>query len=302
VKKFSIFTGLIPVIIISDKTLIIMKKLFFAIILIATTFSYSQEYLPMLDDGNAWGAKTFDLYGPTTYYQFSLGEEVNTNNNTYKRIYLDGNPLECLIREDNGIIYHIDSNNVEKILFDFTLEVGDVFDRNPISCFIGGYTGTTVLSITYEFIAGENRKVLEMEGFFNSEYWIEGVGSIIGGLYSGIEGIEGGSYLNCFYHNGETFFFNNQTECNIVLSNNDYNIANITLIPNPISEKSILQFPTEVKIDYLKIYTISGSLVKEMTITTDNYILNNMSFEAGLYFYQVSSKGKHIKTSKFIVK
>jgi len=279
-----------------------MKKILFAIILIVTTFSYSQEYLPMLEDGNAWGAKTFDIYEPTIYYQFSLGEEVNTNNNTYKRIYLDGNPLECLIREDNGIVYHIDSNNVEKILLDFTLEVGDVFDRNPISCFIGGYTETTVLSITYEFIAGENRKVLEMEGFFDSEYWIEGVGSTIGGLYSGIEGIEGGSYLNCFYHNGETFFFNNQTECNIVLNINDFNINDITLFPNPIIDSSILSLPTKAAIDYLKIYNISGRLIKEDIITSDNYILNNMDFSSGLYFYQVSSKGAVLKTAKFIVK
>jgi hypothetical protein len=278
-----------------------MKKLILIVSFLVSTFSFSQEYLPMLEADNAWGAKTFDLYEPTIYYQFNLGEEVNTNNETYKRIYLDGNPLECLIREENGVVYHIDSNNIEKVLLDFTLEVGDTFDRNPISCFIGAYTETTVLSISYEIIAGENRKVLEMEGFFDSEYWIEGIGSTNGGLYSGIEGIEGGSYLTCFYHNDETFFFNNQTECNIILSSNDFKENEIKLFPNPIRNISILKLTSNAEINSIKIYTISGRLIKEEKINTNDYILNNMEFGSGVYFYQVFSEDKLIKTEKFIV-
>ena len=279
-----------------------MKKLILLVILLVSTLSFSQEYLPMLEVDNAWGAKIFDMNGPTIYYQFNLGEEVTTNNKTYKRIYLDGNPLDCLIREENGVVYHIDSNNIEKTLLDFTLEVGDTFDRNPISCFIGGYTETTVLSITYEFIAGENRKVLEMEGFFDSEYWIEGIGSTIGGLYSGIEGIEGGSYLTCFYHNGETFFFNNQTECNIILSSNDFKENETILYPNPIKNISILKITSNAEINSIKIYNISGILIKEETINTTNYIINSMDFASGVYFYQVSNDEHIIKTEKFIVK
>ena len=278
-----------------------MKKLFFAVILFVTTFSFSQEYLPMLEDGNSWGAAISDLYFPTIYFQFDIGEEIIADNKVYKRIILNGEETECLFREENGVVYYLNSTNIEQVLFDFTLEIGDVFELNNILCFVNGNGNLTVVSISYEYIAGENRKVLEMEGFSN-EYWIEGLGSTNGGLYSGVQNIEGGSSLLCFYHNGETYYFNNSTNCNIVLSNNDNFINNITVYPNPITERSILQLPLEAEIDHLKIYNISGKLIKEETISSDNYILNNMNFASGLYFYQVSSKGKHIKTEKFIVK
>lgn len=278
-----------------------MKHLIVSLTLLFASISYSQDYLPMLQEGNAWGSKSFHISEPTVYYQFEIGEEVEFNNIFYNRIYLNNQATNCYIREEGGVIYHWDLSDSEKVLFDFTLEVGDVFEKNPITCFTGDYGSSTVLSINTQFIAGENRKVLEMSGLGN-DFWIEGIGSKSGGLFGGLNWIEGGATLICFNHDGETYFFNNETECNIVLSNNDYSINEIILYPNPISDRSILQLPNEAEIDQLKIYNISGRLIKDIRISSDNYILNNMDYASGLYFYQVLSNGVLIKTEKFIVK
>ncbi len=278
-----------------------MKHFIVSLILLFAITSFSQDYLPMLEDGNAWGSKSYHISESTVYYQFEIGEEVEFNNILYNRIYLNNQATNCYIREEGGVIYHRNLSNTEKVLFDFTLEVGDTFEKDPITCFTGDYGSTTVLSINNQFIAGENRKVLEMSGLGN-DFWIEGIGSTSGGLFGGLNWIEGGASLICFINNGETYFFNNETECNIVLSNNDYSINEIILYPNPISERSILQLPYEAEVDQLKIYNISGRLIKDIRITSDKFILNNMDYASGLYFYQVSSNGVPVKTEKFIVK
>ena len=165
---------------------------------------------------------------------------------------------------------------------------------------MSGNGPTTVLSVTTQFIAGEDRKVLEMSGF-SDEFWIEGIGSTAGGLFGDVNWIEGESSLICFNHNGETYFFNNQTECNIVLNINENVVDKVLLYPNPVVERSILQLPIEAEIDQIKIYNISGQLIKTENISSNNFILNSMNFANGLYFYQVFSKDELIKTEQFIV-
>jgi hypothetical protein len=109
--------------------------------------------------------------------------------------------------------------------------------------------------------------------------------------------------MTCFTENGNITYFNGFNTCNPpILSNEDYYKTKIILSPNPITDKSFLEFPTEASIDFITIYNISGKFIKEEAITSNNFILNNSDFNTGLYFYQVSSLGKVIKTDKFIVK
>lgn len=86
------------------------------------------------------------------------------------------------------------------------------------------------------------------------------------------------------------------------MSSNDFNIDNIVIYPNPISERSILQLPPNRSINHLIIYNLSGQIVLNKITTTNNYILKNIDFASGIFFYQVFSDKKLIKTEQFIVK
>jgi len=304
-----------------------MKKLFFAIILFVTTFSFSQDYLPMLEEGNVWNVDTFYCpFAPPDYPTWTVTKKVTINGTfevngiTYKQIYNNENP-SCLLREEDGIVYkYFPDENEERVLFDMNFEVGDTYDIgfsnsgfNPPYC--SGQSENLgifiieVFEIETIFIAGANRKVIKFLDTFWPQggevmRWIEGIGTHAG-LEHGwpFQDITCWTKLSCFSTNGETYFMYGATSCdNTTLSIGDLYKDKIILYPNPITDKSILQLPPEAEIDQLKIYNISGKLIKEETITTNNYIVNNMNFASGLYFYQVSSKGKHIKTEKFIVK
>ena len=275
-----------------------MNKL---LILLVCCYSnlYAQNFIPMLQEGNEWGVRYTDVYQPTENLQFNIGETVLINAKEYIRINIDSSPTDCYVREENGILYLYDPVSIEKILMNFNLEVGDSFDAPFIFCIPGPQQSFVVLSKSTQFIAGMNRKVLEVDGYFDVQYWIEGVGSTLGGLYVGESNIEGGSSLRCFRTNGETYLFNNATECFLIVE--DYLKESIFLYPNPVANRSILQLPAEASVDRIIILDIHGRIVKDEVLTKEYYAIDIMDYRSGLYFYQVSSNEKVLKTKQFIV-
>ena len=303
-----------------------MKHFILSISLLFSCVTFSQDYIPILEEGNSWSVDVYyepwDPPGPpyswTITEQISLGDLEEVNGLEYYRVWSGEEPT-CLLREENGIVYKYDEyEEVDKILFDFTLEEGDTFNLYDSAYNSYGFCSTIGTGIwepelhvdTVEEIeiAGELRKVITFlengGGDFIQFQWIEGIGNITGfDLLWGWLDIGGDGKLVCFTTYDTTYFFNDANSCdNTTLSLGETDKDKIVIYPNPISERSILHLPNEAEIDQLKIYNLSGVLVKEVSITSDNYILNNMDFASGLYFYQVSSNGKHIKTEKFIVK
>lgn len=289
-----------------------MKHFILSISLLFSCITFSQDYIPMVEDGNAWSVVSLDHisgYAYTNDYAIS-GEEV-INGLTYGILYFNDNMITCRLREENGILYSAQPPyDEETILLNLTLEIDDEFiwEYGCLSEGSGVIEKLKVINVYEDFIAGQNRKVITLQGYeyggFPFEYfedWIEGIGSTtaigpLGGFH-----FDGSKHLTCFTNNDGTTFFNGYEQCEI-LATESFELSTIILSPNPISEKSILQLPSESEIDQLKIYNISGRLIKDIRITSDNYILKNMDYTSGLYFYQVSSNGKHIKTEKFIVK
>jgi hypothetical protein len=254
----------------------------------------------MLEEGNAWSVKYFDVFQSTTYKQFNLGENITINGIEYKMLLEDLSPLNCFVREENKRVFILDSSGEEKVLLDFNLVVGDLFVPEYIFCIPGPYLELEVISVYTDFIAGEDRRVIELEDAFSSQLWIEGIGSSQGGIYIGESNIEGGSQLNCFSHNGETFLFNNAPTC--LLELDEYMKSQIILSPNPVTSISILELPSALSVDLIRIYDINGRLLKENTISKDYYSIKMIDFRPELYFYQIFSSSEHLKTGQFIVK
>ncbi len=303
-----------------------MKKNILKIFLCISFVSYSQDYLPMLQDGNAWSVDTFycPYYPPdnetwTVTEQVTINGFVEINNITYKQLYSDDN-TSCLLREQDGVVYkYFPNEDIERVLIDMNFEIGDTYPLQFNSgfhyphCAGDGFNVVPIIikvsEIQYQFIAGKNRKVIIfVDNFFPNSgealRWIEGIGTSAGpGIPYGFQDVSCGSILSCFTSNGKTFFMFEATSCdNTTLSIGDFQKDKIILYPNPISNKSILQLPLESSIDQLKIYNISGKNIKDTHINSNNYILNSMDFASGIYFYQVVSNGKPIKTERFIVK
>jgi hypothetical protein len=273
----------------------------------------SQPYLPVLEENNEWSVAYWDFfaggYVNVNNYNF-IGEEL-INGKLYKIMYSDGVITTCRMREENGVIYSLDTSiGTESAMIDFNVQIGDVLTEGfycPNS--FGGTIATfEVINITSEFIAGETRKVIELEGFDDLgdpfgylEYWVEGIGSL-NGLAPFSYNWDFFNLLTCFKRDGTTYLFNDFNSCAPPLSIDDQVLGKIIIAPNPVMDISILKLPSELEIDQLRIYDITGRLISEENITKNYSTIKAMDYAAGLYFYQAISKNKVIKTNRFIVK
>jgi len=281
-----------------------MKKSLLIIAVLSFQFSFSQ-YIPMLEQDNSWNVIGLDGFGgPPTNVTRSIGGEEIINGLTYKIV----ENIDCRYREDNGRVYaYWPENDTEYLMYDFTREVGETFEVLSIQDTWCRYIDDqyieemSVMNKSTEFIAGEDRIVLELEALGEYiESWIEGIGSTTGFFPNG-NGLDSASRLSCFTYQGETYLFNGYTEC-VILGLADFTKDDIFLSPNPVLNSSMLQLPLEKNINSIKIYDFSGRLLKVGTINKTYYTIDAMDYPSGIYFYQVSSQNELIKTAQFIVK
>ncbi len=281
-----------------------MKKLLVIIAVLFYTVSFSQ-FIPMLEQGNSWNVIGLDGFGgpPVNVTRAIVGEEI-INGITYKIV----DNIDCRYREEDGKVYaYWPDNDTEYLMYDFSLEVGETFDFMQIQLTWCKYISDqyinemTVSSKSTQFIAGEDRIVLELEYFGDYiETWFEGIGSTTGFFPNG-NGLDSASRLTCFMYQGNTYFFNNYEEC-IILGLEDFDKDKIVLYPNPVTNTSKLQLPIEAGIDRFKIFDLSGNLLRDEHISKKYLAIDTMDFAAGLYFYQVFNDRGLIKTAQFIVK
>lgn len=284
------------------KSLLLTFSIFFSIT------SFSQTYLPMLEEGNIWNTISYGYPDPViiTDETYEVTGQLVIGGFTYFII----NNSSCVMREENGKVYvYNQTHETEEILLDFTLEIGDeiILDtQNPHYCYyIGGVymegTPITVSNVSTQFIAGNDRKVIELE--YQGELvdtWIEGIGTLNGILPFDFTYFDSDTYLSCYTNNGVAYFFNGYTEC--LFGINDFDKDAIKLAPNPVTEYSTIQFPIESEIDFIKIFDVFGRLVRNEKIYSEYVNINANEYASGIYLYLLFSKDKMVKTDKFIVK
>jgi len=299
-----------------------MKTKLLSLFILCFSICSAQDYLPMLDEDHTWSVDfQFGILPPgcepncnyTITEQITVSGAVVVDGKTYRKVFTSEGETSCLVREEEGIVYQLDASNTTEIVkYDFTLEVGDSFDFTdlfycPLNDGSGGFGTYDVIDVSTQFIAGEERKVIEFDFNFGAginETWIEGIGSITGFDPIGtIIDITDYSLLACFDIAGTNYFFNDATSCdNTTLSLNDFSKNSVVLYPNPVLNTSILQFSSEATADSVKIYDVGGSLVKELTVTSAYILIDAMEYRSGLYFYQVYSEERLLQTKKFIVR
>lgn len=270
--------------------------------------SFAQPFLSMLEEGNEWYIRETSCGGGTcdTYYRYyEVDHEEIINGTTYTNVLYQGGPSRITVREENGIVYvYSFSTNSEAVFYDFNLEIGDFFTYPTEEYYILGGSNiiptVEVVNKSIQFIAGQNRLVIELEEVGTGipvEEWIEGLGSTRGFESGGIY-MEGYTDLECFRSDGVNYSFGGMCE----LGNTDSNLNLIQLAPNPVSDGSILNLPKEFNIDTVRIIDITGRIVHEIEVESESISIDASTYGSGLYFYQALSENTVIKTDRFIVK
>lgn len=230
-----------------------------------------------------------------THYQ---GETTEINGMEYNTIYLQENNtlLGAYRNEDNQVYYckwNGSSYDEEVMLYDYDLEVDDYFndgDDHPMKVTevstITDHNGVSRKKISFEFLGLEDE----------TEYWIEGVGSNKGFVYSGCyTPTEDGAifHLLC-YHVGETLIFTNPeyNTCDIDEIEENLTDNSVSIYPNPANDVVKILNDNNLNITNIEIVDLTGRVVLNTDKTDD---INITELSEGQYFVKIYGESTIVK-------
>lgn len=246
-----------------------------------------------------------------------FGSDTTVNILTYKKVLKatsDIAPnwtLYGLIREtpDKKVYYKYDATSQESLLYDFGLHVNDTVvptSLTPDNSCTGSYLLTLpmiVVSIDSVFIGDKEQKRLHMSPVgigYETDQWIEGVGSKAGMLHNNYDFVGGCWYkLLCYYEN-DTVKYPPNPDCFVIssLETAGSGETSVSIAPNPVRDISTVSFSKPVN-DFMKleIFTSSGKKIRSMDIQ-DNMMIYRKDFIPGLYLFKFYDTSRTFSTIK----
>lgn len=256
--------------------------------------------------------------------KYYIGGDTIINDISYKKLMReigDSSLIETFyigaLREEEMKIYyqgldylnneHV--SNSEILLYDFTKKVNDTIihiAENP-------HFKSIITDIDSVLIGPGYRKRYEVNSSTNylhqTEYWIEGIGSITNGLLGHITDIP-----TCCHSFWEHVCYKDQfvelvnpnfNSCHSIsrttnIINPNKNDSQIKVYPNPVENIIHIEVLESSKNYSVKIYSISGYLIYS-DVHTNNQIDLELGLSAGYYILEVSNdKGKTIGINRII--
>lgn len=294
-----------------------MKYAPYLLLLLISSAVFSQEYESLLADGKQWS--TVDEYYHLLFgsanrsFQYYLTGDTLINDTTYFTIrkFDDRNMIEespGYIREDSlGRVYFRSQISSECLIYDFSVELNDTvlfyYSQNPNSA-----VRAVVESICVFDETGSDRKAITLKDIdipSNSEIWIEGIGSNRGLLESGFtfSRMVGAQYnLLCYHENDSLIYLNPRfTSCttpqNVGVNSELVNKMVLSIFPNPIKGRSVIQWSQSFRPVQLNVYDLTGRMVFSKSIgTTTSSNLDRSDLEKGVLILEIVDKqGKAYK-------
>ena len=284
-----------------------------------------QEYIPFPTDSATWVYYTYSNPHKDLLPQSNLLGDTLIKGLVFQKY---GDPISgyitCYFHVDDKKVYwlhnNINNHNINdtiiRLLYDFSLNVGDsIFYPN----FDAGTTENRYIYVldsidsfqtNVEVRKRYNFKIIRTNipqppiGGYNYTYWIEGIGEphavdFISNQYYVLNIIEGGRDLICFFHKNQHIY---GTNCSVKVD--EFNVKDELLVyPNPFIEHFNITIPDDFTPIGVSIYDINGKIIKSESISEfeKTISINANTFKKGTYFI-VLSDGKGNMLKKVVVK
>ncbi len=313
-----------------------MKKILFISILflqLAIAKGQAWIYHPMPDSNAVWRQYHLNWSGGPTgcdfEYQYTMNSDTIIGTYTYHKIYTTGiGNIYCPpeyyyhfyvggMRQDipaKKVYFHSYNDTTERLLYDFSLNVGDTIKRyyngTEGYSFSSFTSGAALITEIDSVLVGSNyyKRFKNLNSSANFEF-IEGVGSKSGLIETWMPGLEASWRLTCFKKN-DTIIYSPPYSgtCDLVDSSwvgiykyNKIEIA-VSISPNPNNGQMTLSYHLAQTAE-LSIYDMQGRRLITYTLPPNNQTLNlNLEeLNAGIYYYSLHTHDKQLKTEKLVI-
>jgi len=294
-----------------------MKHLYPLFLILISLNSYSQSFV---QDNKQWNViiEAWGVGGISHFTEvFCTSGDTLLNENNYSKLYRSDDSLSSLqyqgaLREENNQVFFINTEGVEGLLYDFSLSIDDT---TYVIAIDNGYGNDSLMVIvdSIDFVNIENieRKRLWIHndeinpGF--EEFWIEGIGSNNGPLYTFIH-----CYwvcplwqLSCCFEDGIQIYQNEYLDCyanDVGIEEIENNLALIS--PNPLKRENLLkiQMNDNIRISFIECFDLSGNKVlSEQIGYSTHQTLDLSDLAKGSYILKISTSKNQEFVRKLII-
>ncbi len=212
--------------------------------------------------------------------------------------------LQGLVRQEGRKMYLWDGDfNVDALLYDFDLEVGDTLQPTVV---FRSYDAFVVTSIDSILVGDSYRKVFNLIApwmIYPEEVLIEGIG-FGGGLldYCPFQS-EFPSFLECFTLNDTTYYpeFGAPCELNVSVPQFPYS-AEFKKYPNPVRGQFTIELPQNVIISNVSVVNLLGAkvLIHDSDISTGEITVDLTGLTKGMYIVELAHGNQVVKRLKVL--
>lgn len=261
-----------------------------------------------------WNVKFNHGGGPSGYTTeiFTIDGDSLIGNINYLKLYkssdsLESNTLACLVREvENKVYYWAFYMDEEALMYDFNLQLGE--QTNIVNSF--GTANVEVINVDTVEYEGIERKRLEIRALgaeFPTDYWIEGIGSTCGPIYSVFWAnvVCSEWKLLCCHKSSNLLYMYSTTEgcyqSSLGISDIDKETV-CTLNQNPIPKGEPIAIKTQKPLASIFIYNIEGNLIKQLNTQATNSInIDTYNLPSGLYLLTLNTTDQHTFHQKVLI-
>jgi len=265
-----------------------------------------QGYLPLPTSDAVWSvsAEKITMMGDTVineityskvYFHYGL-----TSLNTDALIY------RCALRQDleGGKVWAVWRNSQqEMLLYDFSAEAGQ-----QLTVTNDGYPygiPNSLMSFTVEIeavdtieLGGVQRRRIQLVGNYSGlEYWIEGIGSTFGVIYSGTSYWQVADMeipeLVCYDESGQSIIHLDE-DCYFIsgvgIKEPSKEYADVKAIPSIVKDHFLIE--SSIPFNQFAIYNSSGQMImnEKGAKQFDSFTVDAGSWEPGIYFVNIQAK------------
>lgn len=216
--------------------------------------------------------------------------DTTVNDLVYKKIYssynedLSGLQLGGCIRQEGQKVFYLPINSSqEKLYFDFSLEKGDTFILDEIIRTVSS-TGTMLLN-------EKKHKTIMLESDNEEECWVEGIGSLMTGIYCDHFIMGGGKYLLlCSHQDNDLLYMNEEyKDCYVKVSTGTEQLdAGLSAPFVYYIDGSLKIHGMQGEIFKFELYDVSGKkLLITKNMLSDEESISIKNVPPGIYIYRL---------------
>ena len=260
--------------------------------------SQAYTYIPFADSIMSWkGYREICAMGscwPGSLWSYHTAADTSINNNLYRQIISDNGYLVGCFREDANkkvyFIYAADSSSQEKVLYDFSLSIGDSVLRGDPAVFV------KVVNVDTPAYKGIQRRTLHLTSYDN---WIEGIGSTASPIgswaYATLRSVE------CVAIQNSAIVY--ELSCqSLFVGIEESPDKHLTISPNPSSTSFTIHLSSPPTTQtYFNLYDALGRAVKREEIISETTTMQRNNLPIGIYFWQLQQGNKILDRGKVVM-